>query len=182
MAIQFPITTARLLIWPMSLDDADGLLAVYGDLETMQYLTPDVPQDLAGARERVAAKIELYERDGQLSLWTVMHRVDGQIVGDVGLQREDYGDGPVIGLGGRGNRSFWRQGFGVEAAIATIEVGFAQLDLDEIWAETAPGNQAAQALLHRLGMRPVGLGERGWPTYAITREQWWALRRPPRPR
>ena len=46
--IRFPIQTARLTIRPMRLDDAEALLAVYGDVETMQHLN----QELASQRRR----------------------------------------------------------------------------------------------------------------------------------
>ena len=136
--IRFPIKTARLTIRPMRLDDAEALLAVYGDLETMQHLSANLPATVAEAREWVQTKIARFDRDDQLSLWTVMLTESGQIVGDVGLQHEDYGSGPVVGLGGRGNREFWRKGLGLEAASATIAAGFEQLDLPAIGAETDP--------------------------------------------
>lgn len=119
----------------MQLDDAEALLAVYGDTETMQHLNSELPSNVAEAREWVQIKIDLFDRDGQLSLWTVIHTESGQIVGDVGLQHEDYGSGSVVGIGGRGNRQFWRQGLGFEAAAATIAAGFEQLNLDAIGAE-----------------------------------------------
>ena len=149
--IRFPITTTRLTIRPMRLDDAEALLAVYGDVETMQHLNSELPATVDEAREWVQTKIDLFERDDQLSLWTVIHTESGQIVGDVGLQHEDYGSGPVVGIGGRGNRHFWRQGMGFEAASATIDAGFEQLELAVIGAETRPENRPAQALLSKLG-------------------------------
>ena len=172
--IRFPIKTPRLIIRPMHLNDAGALLAVYGDIETMQYLSSDLPTNVAEAREWVQTKIDLFARDGQLSLWTVVHTESGQIVGDVGLQHEDYGSGPVVGLGGRGNRQFWRQGLGFEAANATIAAGFEELDLEAIGAETRPRNLPAQALLAKLGMQPSGTNTQGWPVYMITREEWLA--------
>lgn len=170
--IVFPLVTARLLIRPMQLDDAGDLLAVYGDAETMQHLTADLPTDLEGARELVRTKVALYDTDDQLSLWTVVHRESGRIVGDVGLQWEDYGRGPMVGIGGRGSRAFWHLGLGLEAAEATVEAGFTQLELDSIGAETAPGNIPAQRLLGRLGMRLSGTNPQGWPVYTIAREDW----------
>ena len=154
--IRFPIKTPRLTIRPMEVGDAEALLSVYGDIETMQHLSSDLPTTVAEAREWVQTKIDLFDRDDQLSLWTVIHTESGQIVGDVGLQHEDYGSGPVVGLGGRGNRQFWRQGLGFEAASATIAAGFEQLDLPAIGAETRPENLPAQALLSKLGMQPAG--------------------------
>lgn len=156
----------------MQLGDAEGLLAVYGDVETMQHLNSELPSTVDEAAEWVQTKIDLFDRDDQLSLWTVIHTKSGQIVGDVGLQHEDYGSGPVVGLGGRGNRQFWRQGLGFEAANATIAAGFEQRELAAIGAETRPENLPAQALLSKLGMRPAGTNTEGWPVYMITREQW----------
>jgi ribosomal-protein-alanine N-acetyltransferase len=148
------------------------LLAVYGDVETMQHLNSELPSTVEEAREWVQTKIELFHQDDQLSLWTVIHNESGRVVGDVGLQHEDYGSGSVVGLGGRGNRQFWRKGLGFEAANATIAAGFEQLNLAAIGAETRPENLPAQALLSRLGMQPAGTNTQGWPVYMITREEW----------
>jgi RimJ/RimL family protein N-acetyltransferase len=156
----------------MRLDDAEALLAVYGDAETMQHLNSELPATVGEAREWVQTKVDLYALDDQLSLWTVVHTESGQIVGDVGLQHEDYGSGPVVGLGGRGNRQFWRQGLGFEAASATIDAGFRHLELPVVGAETRPENLPAQALLTKLGMQPAGSNTQGWPVYLITREEW----------
>lgn len=175
--ISFPLVTERLTIRPMALDDAEELLAVYGDVETMQHLTSDLPGDLDGARAWVQGKIDLFEADGQLSLWTVLHRESGRIVGDVGLQHEHYGHGPEVGLGGRGNRAFWRLGLGLEAAEAALQAGFRQLRLPTIGAETGPENLPAQRLLERLGMARAGTNPDGWPVYLITRDRWLAMRR-----
>jgi [ribosomal protein S5]-alanine N-acetyltransferase len=172
--IRFPLKTARLIIRPMQPGDAEALLAVYGDAETMQHLNSELPSNVEEAREWVQTKIDLFDQDGQLSLWTVIRAESDQIVGDVGLQHEDYGSGPVIGLGGRGNRQFWRQGLGFEAASATIAAGFEQLNLPAIGAETRPENLPAQALLAKLGMQPAGTNTQGWPVFMITREEWLA--------
>ncbi len=175
MPIAFPILTSRLTIRPMQLGDAEGLLAVYGDQHTMQHLVSsasELPATVAEARTWVQTKVDLFGTDGQLSLWTVLHTATGRIVGDVGLQHEDYGWGPMVGLGGRGNREFWRQGLGLEAALATLAAGFEQLDLAAVGAETAPDNRPARSLLSRLGLRPAGANPDGWPVYVITRDQW----------
>lgn len=161
----------------MRLDDAEALLAVYGDVETMQHLNSELPRTVEEAREWVQTKIDLFADDDQLSLWTVIHNESGRIVGDVGLQHEDYGSGPVVGLGGRGNRQFWRKGLGIEAASAAIAAGFEQLNLGAIGAETRPENLPAQALLTKLGMRPAGTNTQGWPVYLITRNGWLARSR-----
>ncbi|CAM3127147.1 GNAT family N-acetyltransferase [Prescottella defluvii] len=157
----------------MRLEDAQELLAVYGDADAMQYLTPDVPTSVAEAERWVRSKIDLYESDDQLSLWTVIERAGGRIVGDVGLQHEDYGWGPEVGIGGRGNRSFWHKGLAVEAAKACLGAGFGALNLQRIGAETAPDNVPAQRALTRLGMRRTASNADGWSVYFISRDEWF---------
>ena len=44
----------------MRLDDAAALLAVYGDIDTMQSLSSDMPATVAEAREWVHTKIDLF--------------------------------------------------------------------------------------------------------------------------
>jgi RimJ/RimL family protein N-acetyltransferase len=154
----------------MRLEDAPELLAVYGDADAMRHLTNDPPRTLPDAEEWVRSKVELFEADSGLSLWTVEHRATGRVVGDVGLQHEDYGWGPEIGLGGRGSRELWHEGFATEAARACVAAGFAALPVDRICAETAPENVSAQRLLERLGMTLIGQTTVGWPVYAITRD------------
>lgn len=163
----------------MRISDAEALLSVYGDADAMQHLTASVPASVDEAREWVQAKIDLHESDGGLSLWTVIERSTGLVVGDVGLQKEDYGWGPEVGIGGRGNRSFWHQGYGVEAALACLEVGFGSLGLERIGAETAPGNAPAQRLLTRIGMRQTATNPDGWPVYFITADEWRERINPP---
>jgi ribosomal-protein-alanine N-acetyltransferase len=168
--VALPILTDRLRIRPMRLEDAAQLLAVYGDADAMRHLTPDVPTDVAQAEEWVRSKVELHARDAGLSLWTVELRDSGEVVGDVGLQHEDYGWGPEIGIGGRGSRAFWHQGYATEAALACLRAGF-DAGIERIWAETGPANEPAQRLLERLGMRRVAQNSDGWPVYAVTRDE-----------
>jgi hypothetical protein len=59
-------------------DDAEALLAVYGDSETMQHLNTVLPANVDDARVWVQTKIDLFERDNQLSLWTIIHTESGQ--------------------------------------------------------------------------------------------------------
>ncbi len=154
--LAIPLVTERLLIRPMELDDAGELLEDYQDAETMQHLTTERPTDLDGARALVPGKIDLDAADGQLSLWKVILRESGAVVGDVGPQRDDCGGGPEVGLGGRGNKAFCHLGLGREAAVAAIEAGFTQLGLARAGAETSAGNAPARRLLDRVGMRTRG--------------------------
>ena len=109
--IRFPIQTARLTIRPMQLDDAEALLAVYGDVETMQHLNSELPATVAEAREWVQTKIDLFDQDNQFSLWTVIHNESAQIMGDeacstrttAGVQWSDSGEEAMDSSGVKGS-------------------------------------------------------------------------------
>jgi RimJ/RimL family protein N-acetyltransferase len=100
--VRLPIETERLSIRPLRLDDAVELHGLYSDARAMRYLTSRVPTTVAESQEWVQAKIDLFARDEGLSLWAVVERATGAVVGDAGLQWETY-DGKVLDLGCRRN-------------------------------------------------------------------------------
>jgi ribosomal-protein-alanine N-acetyltransferase len=55
-------------------------------------------------------------------------------------------------VGWRLARHAWGQGIASEAARASVDDGFARIDLDEILSFTAVGNVRSRAVMERLGM------------------------------
>jgi [ribosomal protein S5]-alanine N-acetyltransferase len=153
MDIDFPIQTERFLVRPMQPADVVGLFEVYRDPHTMRFLTTEVPSTLEEATDWVQAKIDLHERTG-LSLWTVLERATGAIVGDAGLQHEREGL-PDVGIGGRLNQRYWGRGYATEVGLALLRAGFAA-GLERIVGVTRPDNEPAIAACRRLGMHGVG--------------------------
>jgi RimJ/RimL family protein N-acetyltransferase len=150
-AIRFPLLTQRLLIRPTVEGDAVALHAVWGNGEVTRHLGEPLPT-IEATGDLVAAKIAQQERDG-LSLWTVEARATGAVVGTVGLQHED---GPEIGLAFLFARASWGQGYGREAAAATLRAGFEQLGLDRIMSITEEANLRARRLMEAIGMHARG--------------------------
>lgn len=176
--IRLPIETERLVIREMQAGDADDLHAVYGDAETMQFLTAEVPRSVAETVEWMRVKIEQQERDG-ISLWSVMERETGRVVGDCGLQYEDEAHTRVE-LGFRFNRAYWGRGYAYEATSACLDAGFSQLRRERIVSGTDVNNGRARRLLERLGMRFVGIGSwygRSMAEYEISAAEWRAAPR-----
>ncbi|MFN2484570.1 MAG: GNAT family N-acetyltransferase [Candidatus Limnocylindria bacterium] len=171
--IRFPLETERLLIRPMEADDAADLHAVYGDAETMRYLTEQVPRNVEETRGWMAAKMDQHTRDG-ISLWSVVERATGRVIGDCGLQYEDDEHSDVA-LGFRFNRALWGRGYGREATAACLTAGFEQLGVGRILAGTDVENARARRLLTWLGMRYVREGSwygRRMAEYEILAAEW----------
>src|SRR5699024_11057980 len=79
------------------------------------------------------------------------------IVGYADLHGADTSErelGYAVGASAR-----WGQGLGTAVARAGLRHGFAELGLEEIWAEAPPANTASVRILERLGMRRTGTGE-----------------------
>ncbi|MGI3785493.1 MAG: GNAT family N-acetyltransferase [Janthinobacterium lividum] len=53
----------------------------------------------------------------------------------------------------------WGRGLGTAAARAGLAYGFHTLGLRRVWAEAVEANTASVRVLHRLGMRQIGVGE-----------------------
>jgi len=157
-SIRFPIETPRLRIRPMDDADATDLHELYSDKDAMKYLGTQTPSTVEDSLDWVHAKMERQDAEG-LSMWSIVEKATGRVIGDCGLQYEDETHREV-GLGFRLRRASWHQGFAFEAAAACLGAGFEQLGLDRIVSLTHADNLPAQTLMRRLGMEFVE--ERKW--------------------
>lgn len=97
--VNLPIETKRFVIRPMREEDTADLFEVYRDADALRHLHLEVPTSVEEATAWVRAKMERHEREG-LSLWSVVERRTGAVVGDGGLQRErDESDDVGLDLG-----------------------------------------------------------------------------------
>lgn len=130
--------------------DASDLHELYSDTDAMKYLTERTPSTVEESLEWVRSKMALQEADG-LSMWSIVEKATGHVIGDCGLQYEDDSRTDV-GLGFRLRRASWHQGFAYEASAACLRAGFEQLGVDRIFSMTHADNLPAQRLMLRLGM------------------------------
>jgi ribosomal-protein-alanine N-acetyltransferase len=148
--VGLPIETERLLIRPLVASDAEELHGLYSDPDAMQYLETELPSSVDESRGWVRTKIDRFERDDGMSLWALVERESGAVIGDVGLQWEDY-DGVVVDLGCRLVARYWGRGYAAEASRAVLDAGFRELPVDRICAATHVGNERAHRVLTVLG-------------------------------
>jgi RimJ/RimL family protein N-acetyltransferase len=93
-----------------------------------------------------------YHRFG-FGLWCVERTEDHTPIGMCGLLQRDYLDSPDIGFAYL--ERFQGQGYGMEAATATLEYALSTLRLDRMAAVVSPDNTGSIRILQRLGMRYV---------------------------
>jgi len=122
--------------------------------------TPEVGRHVGGVQseaELTAAfeRLEGYHRDTGHTFWAVERKSDGALLGFCGLKRANVPGTPVDGeleIGWRLRADAWGQGYAKEAAQASLDWAWANLDCDRVVSFTVPANAASWGLMERLGM------------------------------
>jgi len=171
--------TARLILRPVSLEDAPQIQAIFPQWEIVRYLTNLVPwpypPDGALTFYRDIA-IPAMER-GDAWHWTIRLRTSpDRIIGSIGLTRGEHA-----------NRGFWldpffqHQGLMLEASDCVTDYWFNVLEMPLMRVPKAVDNTGSRRISEKQGMRVIVLEDRDYvsgrlPTeiWEITREEWQA--------
>ena len=165
------LVTDNLIIRSITAADTSDYAGIVADPEVMRYLGD--PMDLPSAAAYVT---DCVERDlhSQVSRYAVVHKTEDAFIGTCGFKAlvEDLANQvpqgtPWIDFGWRYGQSYWRQGFGFEAASAVYEFGKKQLGLKNIEARAHRDNIGSLRIIEKLGFEwlndyesPVGLFRR----------------------
>jgi RimJ/RimL family protein N-acetyltransferase len=174
------IETERLILRAWKGSDVAPFHAMGNDPQVMEFLGPFLSRaDAESAAER---------QNGNLAalghcFWAVERREDGAFMGFCGV-KPGPAETPIEGeieIGWRLARPYWGKGYAREAAEASLDWVWANLDVDSVSAITVPGNRRSWGLMERLGMVrapdddfdhpnvPVGNPIRRHITYRIAR-------------
>ncbi|QNQ11403.1 GNAT family N-acetyltransferase [Sphingomonas alpina] len=145
------IATERLILRAWRDDDLVPFHAMGQDPEVMRYLGPPLSREAVAVQ--IARQNALIDETGHC-FWALERREDGAFLGFCGVKLGPPGT-PIAGqleIGWRLARSFWGQGYAREAAQASLNWVWANLEATEVAAMTVPGNSASWGLMERLGM------------------------------
>ncbi|WP_232304625.1 GNAT family N-acetyltransferase [Microbacterium sp. XT11] len=177
----YPIRTERLLLRPITPDDAPAMLAYKSDAESVRYV-PYGPLTLADVEERIATRWSTtrFEKEGDAVCLALEERRTGRLVGDVVLFWRSESDragevGYILDPRAAGH------GYASEAVRALLHVGFDGLGLHRIAARIDERNAASIRVVERLGFRrEARLVESEWfkgewstlLIYALLEDEW----------
>ncbi|CAN5892024.1 GNAT family N-acetyltransferase [soil metagenome] len=166
------LETQRLRLRPLTPDDLEHLVTLHGDPQVMAFIT--------GAGETA----EVVERESLPDLlrrrtWVLFDLASDAFLGWASLRLE----GHEAELGYRLLRSAWGQAYAADAARALIGLGFGELGLTRIQAQTMAVNTGSRRVMEKAGLRyvrtfhlawddPLPGSEQGEVEYAITRADW----------
>lgn len=177
------LTTPRLTLRAIAVDDLDPHMALINTPAVMQYLGGVQPREVIAAKH--AASRASFAAEG-FGFMMMEERATGDIIGHCGLRRVAHPLAPnphdfEIGWLVREDR--WRRGYALEAMRAVVDWGFGAIGAPQIVALTCAANVGSWRLMEKLGMdrrEDLDFADPGEPEpiiqYAITRAQWEAHR------
>jgi [ribosomal protein S5]-alanine N-acetyltransferase len=181
MLRQPTLETARLLLRPFRLADADRVQELAGDraiADTMLKISHPYED---GTAERWISNHRDWFEHHQQAVFAVTVKSDGLLIGALGLRFEL--DDQRAELGYWIGKPYWNQGYCTEAARAALQFGFEQFGLNRIFANHFLRNPASGRVMQKLGMVYEGRLRqhvKKWDAfedlevYGIVRENWQA--------
>jgi len=179
------LTTERLVLRPLRLDDVDALVELDADPEVMRYLTGGAPTPRSDIERDLPTWLDVRAGVGRLAAL-----VDGRFIGWFALRPPPPGH--IIGglpgdleLGYRIRRDAWGHGYATEGGRALVAHGFRTLDVPRIVATTMTVNLASRRVMEKVGLRflntfhlewddPIDGADQGEVLYGLTRAEFEA--------
>lgn len=143
------ITTDRLCLRPLRLEDLDALHALWTDAGVRRFLFDDQVISREQAESEIKQSIERFETDG-CGLWGATLREETELIGFCGYR--PFHDPPQLQLLYGFYPSQWSKGLATEAARAMLRFGFERLGLESVIASADAPNAASLRVMEKLGM------------------------------
>ncbi|UVW29617.1 GNAT family N-acetyltransferase [Massilia sp. H6] len=154
------LTTDRLTLRPLTMDDAPDLFAVFSDPAVVRYWSAEPWISLADAHEAIAHALGAY-RDGDEVRFGVELAETGELIGTVNLHHV-FPQNRRCEVGYALASRCWGKGYACEALGAALDYAFHELRLNRIEADIDPRNAASSAVLERMGFRKEGYMPERW--------------------
>jgi len=154
------LETARIQLREFTPEDADALVRVLSDPETMRYYP--APYDRAGVEHWIERNRQRYQDDG-VGLWAMELKKTNELVGDCGIICQQVEGEYLYEIGYHLRRDLWGQGLATEAAIACRDWAFAHLKTERLISLIRPENLPSRRVAERNGM--TVWKEINWPEF-----------------
>jgi len=149
------LRTARLLLRPFAVSDANAIYALQSNPRVLRYWDSPPWTDRSQADAFLAACRKM-EEDGSGARFAIETRGDNAFVGWCAMFRWN----PVyrsLGIGYCLDEPAWGKGYATEAVSAMLQWAYGALDLNRVEAELDTRNAASARVLEKLGFEREGL-------------------------
>lgn len=145
--------TERLLLKPMSTEDAPFLLELLNSPKWVKYVGDRNVHTIEEAANYINTKMRPQLIKLGFSNYTVIRKTDKAKLGSCGLYDREGIEGVDIGFAFL--PQYEKMGYALESASKIKEVGFSQFNLKLISAITTKENKDSQKLLEKLGLKYI---------------------------
>jgi RimJ/RimL family protein N-acetyltransferase len=154
---QQPIETARLILRPLTEDDAEGMFRLDSDPEVHRYIGNKPIKTLQEAMDVITFIRQQYIDNG-IGRWAVIERSTGNFLGWAGLKlMRTYINGHIdhYDIGYRLIPEYWNKGYATESALAWKDHALNTLKVDKIYGVAHIDNAASNRILQKTGLQFV---------------------------
>ena len=156
MSRQPPVLeTERLVLRPMTPDDARDVFGYASDPEVTRYVMWDTHRSLEDSGEFLRQMMDEYEK-GEL-LWGIALKESDRLVGSCGYGGSWTPEHHRAEMGYVLSRECWGKGLMTEAARELVRFGFERMDLNRIIARCFAENTASERVMQKAGMTYEGI-------------------------
>ncbi|AZA99693.1 N-acetyltransferase [Chryseobacterium joostei] len=151
------IETKRLILRKLEDNDAERMFLMDSNPEVMKYL--ETPVTLVEQSQNGIRMIQKQYVENGVGRLAVVEKESGLMIGWCGLKllkKPINGHVETLDLGYRFIPEFWGKGYAWEAAVATLEYGFNDLNAETIYAYADAGNAGSNYILTKLGFENTG--------------------------
>lgn len=144
------LRTAGLFLRPLRMADAEALLPIFRDEETLRYWAHAPIKSLSEMHDIIARNLPPQNLAAASFAITRDH---GRAIGAANFYSEHDS---IAGMGYIIDKAWWGQGLVSEAVRAMVEHGFGTLKLQRIWLEIDPRNQGSIRVAQKAGFAAEG--------------------------
>lgn len=149
MAAHREMESERILLRPVSWDDAEDMYEHTSDEETTRFIF-EQHQDL-NQTKRLIANYFLKEPVGK---YAIVLKESRKMIGTIEFRVHEWNKSGELGY--TLSRHFWGHGYMTEAGKLILGLAFNVLGLERVYAESDVRNEASVKLMNRLGMTHEG--------------------------
>lgn len=152
------LKTNRLILRKFEETDDERMFLLDSNPEVMKYIGMPPVSDINESKKIIELIRQQYIDNGVGRL-AVVEKDSGLLIGWSGLKlltQEINGYKNVYDLGYRFLPEFWGKGYALEAAKASLDFGFNDLNIDTIYAHAHSENEGSNHILRKLGFEKTG--------------------------
>ena len=150
------LTTERLLLRPLTAEDAPAISSGAGDRRVARYLLQvPSPYPVSLARRWVAGRVDWWTTGKGITLAIALRTAPRTLLGTASLRRHARDRRAELGYWLAADA--WGQGYATEATHELVTFGFRELSLARVYAQVLAGNTASMRVLEKLGAIVEGI-------------------------